>query len=124
MKSTDSTHHCWSPTPTLNGCDLTPSIETQSSEQEYSYLTVSMRHPSTQYSRNTPQSFSQGTWAEYIPEFDKTCEGLYVFGMLPGFFENLLESRNLFCCASTVMQWVSSSFGSIVFAISWHTLVL
>jgi len=54
-------HHCRSPTPTLNGCDLTPSTRTQSSEQEYSYLAASMRHPSTPYSRNTPQSFSRGT---------------------------------------------------------------
>jgi len=32
----DSTHHCRSTTPTMNGC--TPSTRTQSSEQEYSYL--------------------------------------------------------------------------------------
>jgi len=35
-RSGDSTHHCRSPTPTLNGCALTPSTEKQSSEQEYS----------------------------------------------------------------------------------------
>jgi len=62
-RSSDSTHHCRSPTPTLNGCDLTPSTRTQSSEQEYSYsyLTASMGNPSTPYSRNTPESFSQRT---------------------------------------------------------------
>jgi len=57
-RSGDSTHHCRSLTPTLNGCDLTLSTRTQSSEQEYSYLTASKRHPSTPYSRNIPQSFS------------------------------------------------------------------
>ena len=58
--SSDSTHHlCRSPTPTVHGCDLTRS--TQTSEQEYSYLTASKRHPSTPYSRDTPQSFSRGT---------------------------------------------------------------
>jgi len=57
----DSTHHCRSPTPTMNGCTLTPSTRTQASQQEYSYLTASKRHPSTPYSCNTPQSFSRGT---------------------------------------------------------------
>jgi len=48
-RSSDSKHHCRSPTPMLNGCDLTPSTRTQSYEQEYSYsyLTASMRNPST-----------------------------------------------------------------------------
>jgi len=41
-RSGDSTHHCRSPTPTVNGCDSTPSTRTQSSEQECGYLTASM----------------------------------------------------------------------------------
>jgi len=53
-------HSCWSPTPTVNGRDLTPT-QTQTSEQEYCDLTVSIRRPSTPYYRNTPQSFSRGT---------------------------------------------------------------
>jgi len=57
LKSGDSTHHCPSPTPKLNGCDLPPSTWTQFSEQEYSYLTVSKRHQSTPYSRNTHRTF-------------------------------------------------------------------
>ena len=42
-------------------CDLTPPTRTQSSEQEYSDLMTSNKWPSTLYSRNTSQSFSQGT---------------------------------------------------------------
>jgi len=58
-RSGDSTHHCRSPTPTLNGCDLTPSIRTQSFEQEYSYLTASMTHPLTPYSHNALKAFHE-----------------------------------------------------------------
>jgi len=67
----DSTHHCQSPTPIVNGCCLTPSTRTQSSEQEYSYLTASKRHPSTPYSRHIPQSFSQGTQPYTFPRSTK-----------------------------------------------------
>ena len=58
-RSGDSTHHSRSPTPTLNGCELTPSTRAQSSDQEYSGLTASKRHPSTPYSRNTPKAFRE-----------------------------------------------------------------
>jgi len=56
-----STHPCRSPTSTVNGRDLTLPKRTQTSEQEYSELAASNRRPSTPYSRNTPQSFSEGT---------------------------------------------------------------
>jgi len=58
----------------------------------------------------------------YFPEVDKTC--LYFFGMLPGFLEDLLKSGNLFCSATAATNWVSSSFGSIIFVASWHALFL
>jgi len=61
--------HC--PTPTLNGCDLTPSTGTQSSEQENSYLTPSKRHTSTSSSHNTTQSFSRGTRPYTFPTSTK-----------------------------------------------------
>ena len=63
MKSNDdSIHHCRSPTPTLNGCDLTPLTRIQSSEQEYSYLTTRKRHPSTPHSHNpSPKAFHEET---------------------------------------------------------------
>ena len=51
-KSSDSTHPCRSPTPTVNRRDLTFPTRTQTSEQECSDLTTS---------DNTPQSFSRGT---------------------------------------------------------------
>jgi len=46
--------------------------------------------------------------------------------MLPAFLENLLESGNLICSAmaTTKPDWVSSNFGSIIFAASWHRLFL
>jgi len=46
--------------------------------------------------------------------------------MLIGFLENLLESGILLCsaAAATKPHWVSSSFGSIIFAASSHTLFL
>ena len=74
-----------SPPPKLNGCDLPPSTRTQFSEQEYSYLAASKRHPSTLYSHNTPKAFHENP-AIYFPEVNKTC--VYVFGMLSGFLEN------------------------------------
>ena len=63
MKRSDgSTHpYCRSPTPTLNGRDLTLPTRTQTSEQEYSDLAASNRRSSTACSRNTPQSVWQGT---------------------------------------------------------------
>jgi len=100
-RSSDSTHHCWTPTPTLNACDLTPSTRTQSSEQVYSYLTASKRHPSTPYSHNPLKAFHEEPDV-YFPEVDKTC--VYIFGMLPGFLENLLESENLFCSATAATK--------------------
>jgi len=60
-RSGDSTYPCRSPTPTVNGHDLTFPTRTQTSDQEYSDLTASNRRPSTPYARKTPQSFSRGT---------------------------------------------------------------
>jgi len=61
-RSDDSTYPYYrSPTPTLNGRDLTLPTRTQRSEQKYSDLAASNRRPSTPYSRKTPQSFSKGT---------------------------------------------------------------
>jgi len=58
-RSGDSTHHCRSLTPTLNGYELTPSTRRQSSEYEYSYLTASKRWPSTPHSHKTPKAFHE-----------------------------------------------------------------
>jgi len=43
----------------------------------------------------TPPKLLTTNLVVYFPEVDETCK--YVFGMLPGFLENLLESGNLFC---------------------------
>jgi len=60
-KSSDNTHPCRSPTPSVNGRDLTFPTRTQISEQECCDLTASNRRSSTLYSRNTPQNFSLET---------------------------------------------------------------
>jgi len=100
-KSGDNRHHCRSPTPKLNGCDLTPSTRTQFSEQEYSYLTASERHQSTPYSHNTHRTFHEepGNLLSILFRGRQKC--LYFFGMLAGFLENLLEWKFvLWCCGS------------------------
>ena len=98
----DSTHHCRSPTPTLNGCDLTPSTQSQSSELEYSLLDGQQEAPvNTVFPQHPPQLFTRNP-AIYIPEVDKTCA--YVFGRLPGFLKNLLESETLVCSATATTK--------------------
>jgi len=62
-------------------------------DKEATVNTVLPRHPPKLFTRNP---------VIYFPEVDKTC--VYVFGMLPGFLENLLESGNLFCSATVVTK--------------------
>ena len=88
-RSGDSTHPCRNPTPTVNGHDLTLTTRKPTSEQEYSDLPASNSRPSTPYSRNIPQSLSQGT-RSYL-EVDKACED--VFSILPRLLKILLESE-------------------------------
>jgi len=81
-------------------------------QQEAPANTVLPQYPPKLFTRNP---------AIYFPEVDKTC--INVFGMLPGFLENLLESENLLR-PQRKPHWVSSSFGPIIFPASWHTLFL
>jgi len=119
-----STHHCRSPTTTLNGCGFNRSTGTPFSEQEYSYLTASKSHPSTPYSHNTPQSFSRGT-RPYTHSRGRQhmCIGLW---HVPRISRNFAGVK----ICSVVLRprrkphWVSSSLGSIIFAASWHALPL
>jgi len=126
MKRCDSTHHCRSSTPTLNGCELTPSTGTQSSEQEYNYLMVSKGHPSTPYCTPTtpPKLFTRNP-AIYFPEVDKT----WVYKSLACSQDFLkicwrVEIRSVVLRPRQKSHWVSSSIGSIIFAASRHTLLL
>jgi len=58
MKSDgDSTHPCRSPTPTVNGRDLTFPTWTQTYERKYSDLTASHRRPSTPTPATLPKAF-------------------------------------------------------------------
>jgi len=63
----------------------------QTAEQENSDLAASNRQPSTLYSRNTTQSFSQGTPVVSFLKVDKACED--VFSIIPRFLKILLESE-------------------------------
>jgi len=55
--------------------------------------TVFPQHPPKLFTRNP---------AIYFPEVYKTC--VSVFSWLPGFLENLLESKNLFCSATAATK--------------------
>ena len=85
--------------------NLNTSTRTQSSEQEYSYLTARKRHSSTPYFYNTlenhPKFFTRNP-AIYFPKVDKSW--IDVFGMLPRFLKNLLESGNLLCSATAATK--------------------
>ena len=122
-RSGDSTHHCRSPTPTLNGYDLTPSTRTQFSEQEYSYSTASKRHPSTPYSHNSSKLFMRNPTLLFprstkhvykslacSQDFSKICWRVVIWSVV-------LRPRRK-------PHWVSSSFGLIIHAASCHTLFL
>ena len=89
----------------LYSCNLNTSTRTQSSEQEYSYLTARKRHSSTPYFYNTlenhPKFFTRNP-AIYFPKVDKSW--IDVFGMLPRFLKNLLESGNLLCSATAATK--------------------
>ena len=116
-------HRCQSPIPALKGCYLTPLTRTQSSEQEYSYLTASKRHPSTPYSRNTSQSFSRGTRPYTFPS---STTHVYTWACSQDFLKICwrVEICSVVLRPRRKPDWVSSSFGSIIFAASWHTLFL
>ena len=109
--SGDSTHPCQCPTPTVNGSDLTFPTWTQISEQEYSDLTARNRRPSIPYSRN--KLFTRNTVLCFL-EVDKAY--VDVFGILPTFLKNLLESE----IASVVLRprrkphWVTFRISSII----------
>jgi len=104
-RSGDSTHHFWSPKPTLNDCVLTLSTGTQSSEQEYSHLTASNSHPSTPYSQNITPSFPRGTRPYTLYTFPRStkhvCESL---ACSQDFLKNLLASRNFLCSATAATK--------------------
>ena len=121
-RSGDSTHHWRS--PTLNGCDLTPSTETQSSEQEYSYLTASKRRSSTRYSHNTNQNFSRGTRPYTYP---RSTKHVYKSLACSQDFSKICWRVEICFAVLRLRQkphWVLFSFGSIIFTASWHTLFL
>ena len=121
QKSSDSTHHCLSPTPKLNAEWFTS--RTQFSEQDHSYLTASKRHQSTPCSHNTHRTFhekpgnilSRGRqnmsillW--HAPRISRKFAGMEICSVV------LRPQRK--------PHLVSFSFGSIIFVASWHTLFL
>ena len=121
---TDNTYRCRSPALTLNGCELTPSTGTQCSEQEYSYWTASNRYPSTLYSHNITLSFQRWTWLYTFPRSTN-----HVYKSLAWSQDFVKICWRVKICSAVLRPrqntlWVSSSFGSIICASSWHTLSL
>jgi len=93
-RSGDSTHPCRSPTPTMSGRDLTLPTRTQTSEQDYSDFMASNRRPSTPYSSNTPQSFSQGTRSYALSRSTKHVKTSSAYSQSIG------GEWNVVCCAT------------------------
>jgi len=68
-------------------------IQLLDGQQEAPVNTVLQQHPPKLFNRNP---------AIYLTKVDKIC--VYVFGMFPGFLENLLESGNLFGSATAATK--------------------
>jgi len=83
---------------------LTPSTRIQTSEQEYNDLAASNRRLSTLLPKHL-LSFSRKTRSYALPRSTKHVFTVgYVFGMLPRFLENVMESGILFCCATAATK--------------------
>jgi len=110
-RSSDSTHPCQCPTPTVNGSDLTFLTWTQISEQEYSDLMASNRGPLIPYSCN--KLFARNPVLCFL-EVDKAY--VDVFGIFPTFLKDLLESEitSVVLRARRKPHWVTFSIGSII----------
>jgi len=85
---------------------------------------TSNRRPSTPYSRNTPQSFSRETRPYTFPRSTKHVHTSLAYSQD---FSKIFWRVKLWSVALRPRRkphWVWSSFGSIIFAASWHTLLL
>jgi len=110
-RSGGSAHHCQSPTPAANGCDLTAPTRTHTSEQQYKDRTAS--------NRQILQIFSRGTFSRSIKRASKI---------------SLIHAQGFSKIWSVVLRsgrkphWVSSSFlvqllCGIFFPGTWRTLL-
>ena len=126
LKSGDSTHHCRSPTPKLNSCDLPPSTRTQFSEQEYSYLTASKRHQSTPYSHNNHRTFREelGNILSVLSRGRQNMSILLWHAPRISRKFTGVENCSVVLRRQRKPHWVSSSFGSVIFVASWQALFL
>jgi len=84
-------------------------------QQEVPVNTVLPQHPQRFFKRNP---------AIYFSQVDKTC--VDVFGMVPGFSKISwrVEICSVVLRPRRKQRWVSSCFGSVIFAAPWHTLFL
>jgi len=92
-----------SPIPTVNSRDLFPPARTQTSEEEHSDLRASNRRPSTPQPtpKHSPKLSARNPIVCFL-EVDNTC--VNVFGILPRFLKNLLESEIHVCSAMGTMK--------------------
>jgi len=79
-------------------------------------VTARNRQPSTSYSRSTSQRFSLRDPVICFLKVDKTC--VDIFGVLPRFLEDLLDSENLVCSATSGAKTV---LGILQFWFKCHT---
>jgi len=119
-RSGDSKHNCRSPTPTLNGCDL-PRRHGHNLLSRNTFIRLPTRGTRQHRTPTTPSKLFMRNPTLYFPKVDKTC--VYVFGILPGFLESLVESGNLVCDSVAAMEtalgiikfWFSYSRGILAF---------
>ena len=78
-------------------------------------------HPSTPYSRNIPQSFTRGTRPYTFP---RSTKHMHMSLACSQDFSKICWRVRLSSIVQRKPHWVLSSFGSIIFAASWHTLFL
>ena len=89
--SGDSTHHCWSPTLTVNGRDLTLPTRTQTSPLRRNAMTWRpVTAVNTVLTQHSLKLFTRNPVVCFL-EVDKACED--VFSILPIFLKILLESE-------------------------------
>ena len=93
------------PRPTVNGCNITPPTRTQTSEQECNDLTASWGGRQHRDPAALPNLLLRNS---VILKIGKTCVEIY--GTLPRFFENALESeiRSVLRRPERKPHWVSA----------------
>ena len=111
-RTSDNTHTCRSPTPTVNGCDLTLPTRTQTSDETTMDLTASKGQTSKPQCRNTSQSFFQGTGLNFFLQV--TIVDIFAKLLWLLLICLTLKIWSAVVCPGRKLHWVTYSFGSII----------